>query len=165
MNFLPLDAARAHPNNALSGMMFMMDSRIEQINAHDGFNQLNGIKIIDWQEGKGSVQLELGTQHTNPAGLVHGGALMGMLDVVLALTGSYDAPPLALMPGLTLSLNTEFIAAAHIEDGMLVGTATKTGGGRNIFFSDGEIRTTDNRLIARASGVFKKGRQPHPSSA
>lgn len=137
-----------------------MDPRIDEINRHDGFNKLNGITILKWEDGRGEVHLNIADKHTNPAGLIHGGAMMGMLDVVLALTGSYEEPPHKLMPGLTLSLNTEFISAARTDDKVLIGKAHKTGGGRNIFFAEGEIRTPDNRLIARASGVFKRGRQP-----
>jgi len=81
------------------------------------------------------------------------------------LTGSYDPPPLKLMPGLTLTLNTQFITAARPDDGMLIATATKTGGGKNIFFSEGEVRTKDGKLIATATGVFKKGRQPEATKA
>lgn len=139
------------------------DPRLQEINAYQGFNSVNGITVTDWQEGKGEVQLRITAEHTNPAGLVHGGVMMGMLDVVLALPGSYEEPPLKLMPGLTISLHTEFISAARPEDELLIATATKTGGGRNIFFAAGELRAADDRLIARASGVFKRGRQPQNS--
>jgi len=140
----------------------MTDERIAAVNQYNGFNLATGIRITDWQDGLGVVTLTPAAEHTNPAGVVHGGAMMGMLDVALALTGSYEEAPLALMPGLTLSLNTQFIAVASIDGGMLTARATKTGGGRNVFFSEGQITDGTGRLIATATGVFKRGRQPAP---
>ncbi len=140
----------------------MTDERIAAVNQYNGFNLATGIRITDWQDGLGVVTLTPAAEHTNPAGVVHGGAMMGMLDVALALTGSYEEAPLALMPGLTLSLNTQFIAVASIDGGMLTARATKTGGGRNVFFSEGQITDSAGRLIATATGVFKRGRQPAP---
>ena len=142
-----------------------MDPRLKDVSAFQGFNKHNGIEVVDWQDGSGSVTLTPSSDHTNPAGLIHGGVLMTMLDVVMALTGSYDPPPLKLMPGLTLTLNTQFITAARPDDGTLIASATKTGGGKNIFFSEGEVRTEDGKLIATATGVFKKGRQPEANKA
>jgi len=140
----------------------MTDERITAVNLYNGFNLATGIKITEWQDGLGVVTLTPAAEHTNPAGVVHGGTMMGMLDVALALTGSYEEPPLSLMPGLTLSLNTQFLNVATIEGGVLVARATKTGGGKNIFFSEGEITDSTGKKIATASGVFKRGRQPAP---
>ena len=64
------------------------------------------------------------------------------------------------MPGLTLSLTTQFLAVATIEGGLLTARATKTGGGKNVFFAEGQITDSTGRLIATATGVFKRGRQP-----
>ena len=138
----------------------MIDERIKAINQYNGFNLATGIKVSDWQDGLGIVTLTPAPEHTNPAGVIHGGAMMGMLDVALALPGSYEDPPLALMPGLTLSLTTQFLAVATIEGGLLTARATKTGGGKNVFFSEGQITDSTGRLIATATGVFKRGRQP-----
>ena len=138
----------------------MTDERIKAINQYNGFNLATGIKVSDWQDGLSIVTLTPAPEHTNPAGVIHGGAMMGMLDVALALPGSYEDPPLALMPGLTLSLTTQFLAVATIEGGLLTARATKTGGGKNVFFAEGQITDSKGRLIATATGVFKRGRQP-----
>ena len=135
------------------------DPRTDALN-RIGFNHLIGLQLIRWTEDDCLVQLQISPQHLNPAGLVHGGVFSTMLDVVLAMTGSYSPPPLALMPGLTLNLNTQFISAATPEDIQLYAKAKKTGGGRSIFFASGEVYTQDGRLIASATGTFKPGRQP-----
>ena len=138
----------------------MADPRIDEVNGHGGLNALLGIEVTHWEDGAGTVVFTPTDQHINLAGLVHGGSMMSLLDVALSLPGSYEDPPLKLMPGLTLSLNTSFISAARPEDGVLTATARRTGGGKSVFFSEGEVRTADSRLVASATGVFKRGRQP-----
>ena len=135
------------------------DARIGELNKI-GFNHLIGLSLIKWSEDDCLVRLQIGPQHLNPAGLVHGGVFSTMLDVVLAMIGSYSPPPLVLMPGLTLNLNTQFINAATTEDKNVFATARKTGGGRSVFFASGEVFTEQGRLIASATGTFKPGRQP-----
>lgn len=135
------------------------DARINEINKI-GFNNLIGLKLVKWTEADCLVSLQITSQHMNPAGLVHGGVFSVMLDVVLAMTGSYSPPPLTLMPGLTLNLNTQFISAATADDNWVYATAKKTGGGRSVFFASGEVTTRDGRLLASATGTFKPGRQP-----
>ena len=138
----------------------MDNPRFKKVNPSQGFNKYTGIEVMEWEDGRAVAALTLSDNSLNPAGLVHGGAVMSLLDVALALTGSYEEPPLMLVPGLTLSMNTSFISAVDATDGKLTATARKTGGGKSVFFSEGEVRADDGRLIASATGVFKRGRQP-----
>lgn len=135
-------------------------ARFATLNDFDGLNKAIGIEITKWTPNICEVKLCLAQAHLNPASLVHGGIYTTMLDVVLAMTGSYQVPPLALMPGLTLSLNIQFIAIARLSDDYLIGTARKTGGGKSIFFAEGEIASKSAQIVARGTGTFKPGRQP-----
>ena len=135
------------------------DSRLAELN-EIGFNQLIGLSLLRWTEKDCLASLDIGPSHLNPAGLVHGGVFSTMLDVVLAMSGSYSPLPLYLMPGLTLNLNTQFISAATNDDIKIYATAKKTGGGRSVFFASGEVFTPDGRILASATGTFKLGRQP-----
>ena len=136
------------------------DPRLAELNKI-GFNHLIGLQLLRWTEQDCLAWLDIKPSHLNPAGLVHGGVFSTMLDVVLAMTGSYSSPPLHLMPGLTLNLNTQFISAATADDVKIYATAIKTGGGRSVFFASGEIFTPDGRVLASATGTFKPGRQPN----
>ena len=138
--------------------MVHADKRINQLNKAGGFNHCNGIIIIDWQESLASLQVDLTHDHLNPLGLVHGGLYASMLDVALAMSGSYRPAPEGLYPGLTLSLTTQYIAPLQLEDGFALAKARRTGGGKSVFFAEGEILSPDGRVIASASGVFKPGR-------
>ena len=154
------------------------DQRINQLNQAGGFNHHNGVMILDWQDGLASLQVDLTHDHLNPLGLVHGGLYASMLDVALAMSGSYQpAPdglypgltlslttgsyrpaPDGLYPGLTLSLTTQYIAPLQLDDGFALAKARRTGGGKSVFFAEGEVLAPDGRVIASASGVFKPGR-------
>ena len=138
--------------------MVHADKRINQLNKAGGFNHCNGIVIIDWQESLASLQVDLTRDHLNPLGLVHGGLYASMLDVALAMSGSYRPAPEGLYPGLTLSLTTQYIAPLQLEDGFALAKARRTGGGKSVFFAEGEVLSPNGRVIASASGVFKPGR-------
>ena len=134
------------------------DQRINELNQAGGFNHHNGIMILDWQDGLASLRVELTHDHLNPLGLVHGGLYASMLDVALAMSGSYRPAPEGLYPGLTLSLTTQYIAPLQLEDSFAIAKARRTGGGKTVFFAKGEVLAPDGRVIASASGVFKPGR-------
>ena len=136
-----------------------IDSRLAELN-EIGFNHLIGLRLLRWTEQDCLASLNISPAHLNPAGLVHGGVFSTMLDVSLAMSGSYSQPPLYLMPGLTLNLNTQFIGAATNDDIKVYATARKIGGGRSVFFAAGEVFTPDGRILASATGTFKPGRQP-----
>ena len=137
------------------------DQRLKILNDAGGFNAQNGIMLTEWDDGFGALRVDLAAAHLNPMRLVHGGLYTSMLDVALAMTGSYRPAPDPLIPGLTLSLTTQFVAVANLDDEFLVAEARRTGGGKSIFYADGAVRTPSGRIIATASGIFKPGRPPH----
>ena len=137
--------------------------RFKTLNDADGFNAVNDIKITLWEDGFSAVRVDLTANHLNPMRLVHGGLYTAMLDVALAMTGSYRSAPEQLIPGLTLSLTTQFLAAVQQDESYLTAEARRTGGGKSVFFAEGEVKTSRGRLVATASGVFKPGRVPAKS--
>ena len=136
------------------------DQRLKVLNDAGGFNAQNGIMLTSWDDGFGAVRVDLAEYHVNPMQLIHGGLYISMLDVALAMTGSYRPAPAPLIPGLTLSLTTQFLSTANLDDRYLIAEARRTGGGKSTFFADGVIRAPSGRFIATASGVFKPGRPP-----
>ena len=140
--------------------MMTHDQRLKILNDASGFNAHTGIVLTAWTDGFGAVRVDLTADHLNPMQLVHGGLCSSMLDVALAMTGSYRPAPVPLIPGLTLSLTTQFLAAATLNDRYLIAEARRTGGGKSVFFADGAVRAPTGRIIATASGVFKPSRPP-----
>ena len=137
--------------------------RLKDLNDAAGYNSNNGIVLTAWSEGFGALKVDLTTHHLNPMQIVHGGLYAAMLDVALAMTGSFRPAPDPLIPGLTLSLTTQFIASAGLEEGYLIAEACRIGGGKSLFFAEGVVLTQSRRVLAKASGVFKPGRHPSMS--
>lgn len=135
------------------------DQRINWLNQTNGFNTVNGLRIVEWTQGNASLIVDLVPGHLNPLGLVHGGLYSAMLDVALAMSGSFKPAPDDLLPGLTLSLTLQYLAPLKLEDGFAIAQARRTGGGKSIFFAEGTVKAPDGRLIATATGVFKPGRK------
>ena len=136
------------------------DQRLKILNDAGGFNAQIGIVLTAWTDGFGAVRVDLAAHHVNPMHVVHGGLYTSMLDVTLAMTGSFRPVPDPLFPGLTLSLTTQFLYIATLDDTYLIAEARRTGGGRSVFFADGAVRASSGRTIATASGIFKPGRSP-----
>jgi len=136
------------------------DQRINWLNQTFGFNKVNGLKILDWKDGDASLSVDLMPGHLNPLGLVHGGLYATMLDVALAMSGSYRPAPENLLPGLTLSLTLQYLAPLELKDGFALAKARRTGGGKSIFYAEGNVLAPTGRVIATATGVFKPGRRP-----
>ena len=135
------------------------DPRINWLNQTCGFNKVNGLKILEWTDGTASLSVDLVPEHLNPLGLVHGGLYSAMLDVALAMTGSFKPAPDDLLPGLTVSLTLQYLAPLKLGDGFAMAQARRTGGGKSVFFAEGTVKAPDGRLIATATGVFKPGRK------
>jgi acyl-coenzyme A thioesterase PaaI-like protein len=95
--------------------------------------------------------LRIEAQHCNPNRMAHGGLLSAFADIVLSYTLSERRQPTEIP--LTLSLTTEFIAAAPLGC-WLEGCAFIKKNGGEIAFATCEIRA-DGALATQASGVFK----------
>ncbi|MEO3415755.1 PaaI family thioesterase [Roseovarius sp. CAU 1744] len=99
--------------------------------------------------------LSVTDHHLNRHNVLHGGIATTMLDSAMGATASLSVDPSGRAPFLTISLTTQFIAAATGQS-KLVATGQIVGGGRALMFVDGELRDGSDRLIATATGVFKR---------
>jgi uncharacterized protein (TIGR00369 family) len=86
---------------------------------------------------------------TNSAGAVHGGAMMALLDCLLA-AASRSVDPLGLR-AVTIDLTTHFVASTR---GEVLGEARCLRRGA-LAFAQGELRDPEGRLLATATGTFK----------
>ena len=49
-----------------------------------GFHNLLGYRQVSWEEDKAVIALDLKPEHLNMGGVIHGGVLSSLLDIVLA---------------------------------------------------------------------------------
>ncbi len=121
---------------------------------HGNFAETIGYRLTAWRQDEAEISFEADDRHMNRSGLLHGGVLATVIDAACGFAGCYQPPPDPGRRALTLSLTTQYLAAVAAGT-RLTATATRTGGGRTIFFSNCEVRDAEGRLIATGSGTFK----------
>lgn len=116
------------------------------------FIQELGVEFLSAADGRSLVALNLEPWHLNSWSVAHGGVLMSLLDVAMAVAGrSLDAEAGG---GVTVEMKTSFLQPAKAGTRLLVsGHAFHRSA--SLAFCDGEVRDTDDRLIAKAMGTFK----------
>jgi acyl-CoA thioesterase len=111
-----------------------------------------GVEFISVENGRAVVALTLTARHLNSWSVAHGGVLMTLLDVAMAVAGRSLDP--AAGGGVTLEMKTSFLQPANAGT-RLVASAHAFHRSSTMAFCDGEVRDTDERLIAKAMGTFK----------
>ncbi len=111
-----------------------------------------GIEFIRAENGHAVLALDLTPRHLNSWNVAHGGVLMTLLDVAMAAAGRTLDP--AAGGGVTVEMKTNFLQPANAGTRLLAsGHAYHRSSA--MAFCDGEVRDTEERLIAKAMGTFK----------
>jgi uncharacterized protein (TIGR00369 family) len=111
-----------------------------------------GVEFVSADGGRAVVALDLAPRHLNSWSVAHGGVLMTLLDVAMAVAGRSLDP--AAGGGVTLEMKTSFLQPANAGT-RLVASAHAFHRTATTAFCDGEVRDADERLIAKAMGTFK----------
>ena len=121
-----------------------------------------GIEFISADGGRSVVSLNLLARHLNSWSVAHGGVLMTLLDVAMAIAGrSLDS---AVGGGITVEMKTSFLQPAKAGS-RLIASAHAFHRSSTLVFCDGEVRDTDQRLIAKSLGTFKYRRVGAPEKS
>jgi acyl-CoA thioesterase len=115
-----------------------------------------GIEFISADGGHAVVALDLAERHLNSWSVAHGGVLMTLLDVAMAVAGRSLDP--CAGGGITVEMKTTFVQPANARSRLIV-SAHAFHRSTAMAFCDGEVRDTDERLIAKAMGIFKYRKQ------
>ncbi len=119
----------------------------------DRFTRFVGIEEVHL-EGTGRIRAEIQIEdhHLNEGGVVHGGLLSTLLDVVM---GSAVVSTIDLEGGewcATQSLNTDFIRPA--TEGPLHAVGEVDRRGTLAANATGRVQNQDEEVVARATGVW-----------
>ena len=94
--------------------------------------------------------------HLNNSGVVHGGVLATLLDSTSGLAASLSFDASATTPVVTVSLNINYLLSVY--PGLIEATAKVKRSGRSLAFVEAQIFDKERRIVATATGVFKKRR-------
>ncbi|NDI33876.1 PaaI family thioesterase [Chengkuizengella sediminis] len=88
--------------------------------------------------------------HLNPNGIIHGGVHASVLDSIMGLAVVVARPNDNLV---TTTLNIHYLTA--LKDGMLKVSAKVIHQTNNTLTTEGEIRSDDGQLVAKATGSYR----------
>jgi uncharacterized protein (TIGR00369 family) len=109
-----------------------------------------GIRAVSREPGRVVGEVTLGAGHLNSFGLGHGGVTMTLLDTVLGAAARFADPATATV--MTVDLHVTFIGPAR---GRVVGEGRVLRQVGGLVFCEGEARSEDGELVAKAVGTFK----------
>ena len=111
-----------------------------------------GIEFVSAGSGRAVVALDLAPRHLNGWAVAHGGVIMTLLDVAMAVAGRSLDP--AAGAGVTVEMKTSFIQPGHAGTRLLA-SAHAFHRSSTMSFCEAEVRDTAGRLVAKAMGTFK----------
>lgn len=114
------------------------------------FLKLLGVKCLRAGMGEGEVGLELKPEHTNTWDVAHGGVLLTLVDVSMAIAARAADPYDRSV--VTIELKNNFLQAAsgsiRVHAKAIHHTAT-------LAFCEAKLYDANNRVCAMATGTFK----------
>lgn len=111
-----------------------------------------GVDFVEAPPGEGCVVLQLEPRHLNSLEVAHGGVLMTLLDVAMAVAGRSIDPE--SRGGVTVEMKTTFVQAG-LAGSRLTASGKAYHRSTTMTFCEGEIRDESGRLVAKATGTFK----------
>lgn len=116
------------------------------------FVSLLGLVLRSAQDGRAEVVYTPAPAHLNSFAVTHGGVLMTLLDVAMAVAARSVWEGMAVV---TVEMKTSFMQAARADAGPFVAQATLMHRTATLAFTQASVYDSQGRLCAHASGTFK----------
>jgi len=113
------------------------------------FVELLGFALEKFEGGEAEISFTPAPEHLNSFDVVHGGASMTLLDVVLAHAARSVQPDLGCV---TIEMKTSFMRAAR---GPLLSRGKLLHRTATLAFTEGSVFDASGKLCAHATGTFK----------
>ncbi len=111
-----------------------------------------GVEFLSAADGHAAIALQLTERHLNSWQVAHGGVIMTLLDVAMAVAGRSLDPKAG--GGVTVEMKTSFLQPGRAGSRLIV-TGHAFHRSTTMAFCEGEVRDTDDRLVAKSMGTFK----------
>ena len=109
-----------------------------------------GIELHEFREGHTELSIDLDAAHLNTWEVAHGGVLMTMLDVAMAMASRSVSA--ASMGVATVEMKTSFLRPAEHRLRAVASVLHKTA---TLVFCEASLFDAQDRLCAHATGTFK----------
>ena len=112
-----------------------------------------GFTLEKFEGGESELHYAPQPEHLNSFEVTHGGAVMTLLDVVMA-TAARSADP--VMGVVTIEMKTSFVRPAKVSPGQkLVAKGLLQHRTRSMAFTEGRVYDAEGQLCAMSTGTFK----------
>jgi uncharacterized protein (TIGR00369 family) len=122
--------------------------------------QLIGFDIKSLVKGRAVFEFEAGPQHANPMGGLHGGILCDVADAAMGV--AYASTLAEGEPFGTVELKINFLRP--FKTGKVVAEGWVVSGGKNLGWTECEVRDEAGRLIAKAGSTCMTLRPDAPTA-
>jgi uncharacterized protein (TIGR00369 family) len=116
---------------------------------HIPFVELLGFELERFEGGEATITFDPKPEHENSFNVVHGGASMTLLDVVMAHAARSVEPAMGVV---TIEMKTSFMRAAK---GPLTARGQLLHRTATMAFTEGSIFDASGKRCAHATGTFK----------
>ena len=112
-----------------------------------------GFTLEKFEGGESELRYAPRPEHLNSFDVTHGGAVMTLLDVVMATAARSVEPQLGVV---TIEMKTSFMRPAKVPAGVaLVARGLLQHRTRSMAFTEGRVYDAEGQLCAVATGTFK----------
>ena len=115
----------------------------------DYFRKHLGVEILDAKDGYAKVSLKITKEHTNSAGMTHGGVVFALADCAFA-----EAVNFGEKQAVAVQVSINFLKPS-LEGDILTAEASQISEGKNFSLCDVKVSKED-RLVASFSGLAYK---------
>lgn len=112
-----------------------------------GFNELVGMKLLEFGPDGGKAQVQIDQRHHQPWGIVHGGVYCSIVETVASISGSVWLASQGGGSCVGVNNNTDFLRA--VSEGVVTATSTAIHRGRTQQIWAVEVTDETDRLVAR----------------
>lgn len=117
------------------------------------YHDLLGFTVEEWREDYARIAIEAGPQHMNRSNIVHGGAILSLIDQAGGMCGLFCAVPGHSRKGMTVDLNCHF--TGQTLQGRVYAEARIASRGSRIYFARTEVFDGQGRMVAFGSSTHR----------
>lgn len=120
-----------------------------KFSVHIPFVELLGFELLSMADGHAEIAFDPKAEHENSFSVVHGGASMTLMDVVMAHAARSVEPAMGVV---TIEMKTSFMRPAK---GQLLAKGKLLHRTATMAFTEASILDAAGKLCAHATGTFK----------